>query len=380
VYAVFIGSGLIFASWASRIPQVRADLGLTPASLGLVILAIAVGSLIALPSASLVVHRFGAARTIVVMSLIASAGLAIVAVGVLVGVMPVVVGLLLLGFGNGAWDVAQNVEGAEVEQRLGHSIMSRFHAAFSVGTVVGALLGVTMNALHVSVTAHLLGIAVLVGVAMPLATRSFLPAGAEEADERTGQPHPLKAWTEKRTLLIGLFVLTMAFTEGTGNDWLGVAAIDGYGVTAAVASLAYGLFVAAMTVGRWFGPQVLDRFGRVRTLRVSAATALVGLAIVVLGPSLLTATVGTILWGLGTALGFPTGISAAADDPSRAAGRVSVVATIGYVAFLAGPTTIGLLGNAVGVLHALTATAGMLAVGFLVAGSTRPLPAGEAAP
>jgi fucose permease len=342
VYLVFIGSGLGFASWAARIPQVREELDLTPAALGLVLLAIAVGSLIALPSAGLIVHRIGAAKTIVVMSLILAAGIAIAGLGVRVGVAPVVIGLLLLGFGNGGW-------------------------------VIGALLGAAMNALHVSVTVNLLLIALLLAVAMPLSTRGFLPAGTEAHDEPSENIHPLKAWIEPRTLLIGLFVLTMAFAEGTATDWIGVATIDGYGATAALGSLAYGVFVASMTIGRWYGPQVLDRFGRVPVLRVSAAIALIGLLIVVFGPNLVTAMVGTVLWGLGAALGFPVGISAAADQRHSAAGRVSVVATIGYVAFLAGPPLVGLFGNQVGVLRALSVTAGLLVIGLIVAGATRPI-------
>jgi fucose permease len=373
VYLVFIGSGLGFASWAARIPQVREELDLTPGALGLVLLAIAVGALIALPSAGLIVHRLGAARTIVVMSLICATGIATAGVGVQAGVAPLVVGLVLMGFGNGAWDVAMNVEGAAVEQQLGRSIMSRFHAGFSLGTVTGALLGAAMNALDVSVTVNLLLIALLLAVAMPLATRGFLPAGTEGYDEPGRKTHPLRAWIEPRTLLIGLFVLTMAFAEGTANDWIGVATIDGYGATAALGSVAYGVFVTAMTVGRWYGTQILDRFGRVPVLRACAGTALAGLLIVVFGPNLVTAMAGTALWGLGTALGFPVGMSAAADQRRHAAGRVSVVATIGYVAFLAGPPLVGLIGNQVGVLRALVVTAGLLAIGLLVAGSTRPI-------
>ncbi len=374
VYLVFIGSGFGFASWASRIPQVRGELGLSPGQLGLVLLAIALGSLLALPSAGLIVHHLGAARTVLVMSLLTAAGLAVAGIGVLVGVAPVVIGLGVMGFGNGAWDVAMNVEAAAVEQRLGRSIMSRFHAGFSLGTVFGALVGAAMNALAVSVTAHLLLVALLMAVTMPLATRWFLPAGTDEHEQSHQDRHPLRAWLEPRTLLIGLFVLTMAFAEGTANDWLGVAAIDGYGASAAMGSLAYGLFVASMTLGRWFGVGVLDRFGRVPVLRVSAAGALVGLLVVVFGPNLGIALVGMVLWGLGTALGFPLGMSAAADQSRYAAGRVSVVATIGYVAFLAGPPLIGLLGDQVGVLRALSVTAGLLAIGFLVAGATRPIP------
>jgi predicted MFS family arabinose efflux permease len=373
VYIVFIGAGAGLSSWLSRIPQVRDELDLTPAALGVLLLMVAIGSLIALPLAGWIVHRLGAARAVFLLSILCMAGVAVAAVGVLVGVPMVAVALIVAGFGTGTWDVAMNVEAAAVEQHLGRSIMSRFHAAFSVGTVVGAAVGAAMNALHVSVTLHLLVATAIVGTMVPLATRSFLPSTGQEHGHGEQTRSPFAAWKEPRTVLIGLFVLTMAFTEGTGNDWLGVAAIDGYGASDALGGLAYVLFVASMTVGRWFGPGVLDRHGRVVVLRFGAAVSLVGLLIVVFGPNLATAMAGTILWGVGVALGFPVGMSAAADDPRQAAGRVSVVATIGYVAFLAGPALVGLIGNHTGVLRALTVTAGMLGLGILLAGATRPL-------
>ena len=221
---------------------------------------------------------------------------------------------------------------------LRRSIMSRFHAGFSVGTVAGALSGAGANAIDLSVTVHLVAVAALLAIVVPLAAQRFLVA---VDDLHHGEHHgPLIAWRERRTVLVGLFVLTMAFTEGTGNDWLGVAAIDGYGASDATGSLAYVVFVVSMTTGRWFGPHVLDRHGRVAVLRASALTSLAGLLIVVFGPDLWSALIGTVLWGLGAALGFPVGMSAAADDPRRAAARVSVVSTIGYVAFLAGPALI----------------------------------------
>lgn len=373
VYIAFIGAGAGVSSWLSRIPQVRDELELTPAALGVLLLMLAIGSLIALPLAGLIVHRLGAGRAVFLLSMVFATGISIAAIGVMVGAPMVAIGLIAAGFGTGTWDVAMNVEAAAVEQRLGRSVMSRFHAAFSVGTVAGALVGAGMNALDVSVTIHLLVVMAVVATAVPWGTRSFLPStGQEQAGDETAHS-PFAAWKEPRTLLIGLFVLTMAFTEGTGNDWLGVAAIDGYGASDTLGGLAYVLFVASMTLGRWFGPGLLDRHGRVLVLRAGAACSLVGLAIVVFGPSLATAMVGTVLWGVGVALGFPVGMSAAADDERHAAGRVSVVATIGYVAFLAGPALVGLIGNHTGVLRALTVTGGMLVVGLLLAGVTRPL-------
>ena len=382
VYAAFIAAGFAFASWAARIPQVRDALELSPRGLGLVLLAVAVGSVIALPLAGLVVRRLGTERTVAAMAVLAAAGLAIAGVGVEIGVLPVVVGLFLLGLGNGTWDVAMNVEATDVERDLGRSIMSRFHAGFSVGTVAGALAGSVMVALGVSVTAHLLVVAAVVAVGVPLAVRGFPARRAHHSPEDGGEGpavarNPLLAWTEPRTLLIGVFVFTAAFTEGAGNDWLGVAVIDGYGAAPALGSLTFAVFLAAMTTGRWFGPGLLDRYGRVPTVRALAALALAGLVLVVFGGSLPVAIVGSALWGLGIALGFPVGMSAAGDDPRHAAGRVSVVASIGYVAFLAGPPLLGFLGDEVGTLRALTVTSGLLAIGLLVSGALRPLPVGQ---
>ena len=129
----------------------------------------------------------------------------------------------------------------------------------------------------------------------------------------------------------------MAFSEGVGNDWLAVAVIDGYGAAPVIGPLTFAVFLAAMTAGRWFGPTLIDRRGRVFAVRTSAVVALVGLLLVVFGTVLPVAMVGAVLWGAGTALGFPVGMSAAADDPAMAAARVSVAASIAYTAFLAGP-------------------------------------------
>jgi fucose permease len=375
VYIVFTTNGFVLASFASRIPQLRDGLGVTPAGLGLILFSAAIGSLIAVPLSGMAVTRLGEALSVTVMSLTLAVGLATVAVGSRYGVLPVVLGLFLLGFGNGTWDVAMNVQGARVEQGLGRVIMARFHAAFSLGTVLGALIGTAMVALQVSVTVHLLAVAVLTAVVVPTAVRRFLPAVVlpSPSERKSRRSHPLAAWLELRTVLIGLFVLCMAFTEGTANDWLAVATIDGYRAAPALGSFAFAVFVTAMTGGRWFGPALIHRFGRVPVLRASALSALVGLLLVVFGHALPIAIVGAALWGLGAALGFPTGMSAAADDPLRAAGRVSVVASIGYLAFLAGPPLIGFLGDRVGVLHALTVTAALLAVAILVAGACRPL-------
>ncbi len=380
VYAVFICAGFAFASWASRIPQVRSQLHVSPGALGLILLSAAVGSTIAMPLSGLVITRIGERRTVLVMSLICTAGLATVAIGYRHGIPPVAAGLFVFGFGMGNWDVAMNVQAAAVEQALGRSIMPKFHAGWSIGTVAGAAIGAIMVVAGVPVTTHLIAVAAAVAIAVPTASRSFLPhAAAPDPGRRVPRRSPLRAWTEPRTLLIGLFVLCMAFTEGTGNDWLSLGVIDGYHAAPALGTLALATFLAAMTLGRWFGPRFIDRFGRVSMLRAGAATALAGLVLVVFGQFLAAALGGAVLLGLGTSLGFPVGLSAAADDPRYAAGRVSTASSVGYVAFLAGPPAIGFLGDHVGVLHSLSLAGVLLAVAFLLCPVTAPLPRAQLA-
>ncbi|MCU1545058.1 MAG: major facilitator superfamily 1, partial [Homoserinimonas sp.] len=181
----------------------------------------------------------------------------------------------------------------------------------------------------------------------------------------------LSMWTDSRTLLIGLIVLGMAFAEGTANDWLALTMVDGYGVGESTGALIFGVFVTAMTVGRLAGVKVLDRFGRVPVLRASAALAVIGLLVVIYGPGTVTAVVGVILWGLGSALGFPTGMSAAADDPRTAAARVSAVATIGYLSFLVGPPAIGFLGEQNGLRNTLLIVLVLVVVAGLVSHAAR---------
>ena len=270
-----------------------------------------------------------------------------------------------------------NVQGAIVEGRLGRSIMPRFHAAFSLGTVAGALGGTAMVALGVSVSAHLLVVGLAVAILVPLIARRLTDdhATPEEAAAApaSGTRASLDAWRERRTLLIGVFVLAFAFAEGAGNDWIGVALIDDQGADEAVGTLALAAFLAAMTAGRWVGPWALDRWGRVPVIRCLAVTGVAGLLLFSFGPSTEVSFAGTLLWGVGISLGFPVGMSAAADDPALAAPRVSVVSSIGYCAFLVGPPLIGFLGHRTTVLHALSAVLVLLAVAALVAGNVRPL-------
>lgn len=372
VAVAFIANGLAFASWISRLPAVRDALGLSPGQLGLLLLCLSTGAVVALPLSGLVIHRLGPARTVMLGGSLVGLGLLGVAGGVATGSVPVTaVGLLLTGYGTGTWDVAMNVEAADIEHRLGRHLMPRFHAGFSIGTVAGALLGATAAATGLPVAAQLVGTAVVCVAALVVVVRAFLPVPPAEPSRPTGAG---RAWREPRTLLIGLMVLAFALTEGTANDWLALALVDGHGTSEALGAAGFGLFVAAMTIARLVGGTLLDRYGRPLVLRSGAALSVVGLLLVVTADALPLVLVGALLWGGGAALGFPVGMSAAADDPERAPVRVSVVSSIGYTAFLGGPPLVGLLAESVGILDALLVVLVALLVGVVAAGATRPVP------
>ncbi|MEO9325521.1 MFS transporter [Nocardioides sp. C4-1] len=353
VGVAFAANGLLYAGLVSRVPDLRADLDLGNGGLGLLLLAIAIGSLLALPTSGALVARFGAARVVQVGVVADAIGLVVAGVGAeVLGSVPVTAaGLLVYGAGVGAWDVAMNVEAAEVERRQGRTIMPRFHAGFSLGTVAGALLGVAVVALGVPMTAHLSVLAVLGVVVVVPASAGFLPSAP--SDEPAGSA---RAWLEPRTVLVGLLVLTFAVGEGSANDWLALALVDGHGTAHWVGVAGYAAFVTAMTAGRTLAPALLDRWGRAPALWGCAALVAGGVLLVVHGSGWVVG-LGCLVWGLGAALGFPVGMSAAADDPARAAARVSVVSTIGYAAFLAGPPVLGALGDRVGTLDALQVVA-----------------------
>ncbi|WP_200207403.1 MFS transporter [Micromonospora coerulea] len=358
VAVVFALNGLAVATWFSRVPAVKEALELSAGRLGLLLLAMSAGALLAMPTAGLVTQRLGPARTVATSTLLVAVGMTVIGLSAgLAGSLPgVAVGLFAFGYGSGACDVAMNIEGAAVEKRLGRTILPRFHAAWSLGSVAGAGIGAGAARVGLPVGVHLTALAAVVLVGTLLGARSFLPAPVEAdgparpADRRRTL---LAAWREPRTLLIGLLVLVMAFTEGSANDWLAVAFVDGYGVSEAVGAGVFGVFVIGMTLGRTAGTVAIDRWGRVPVLFGTIGLAAAGAALAVLAGSGPLAVTGVALWGLGASLGFPVGMSAAADDEDRAPARVSVVAVIGYTAFLAGPPLLGLLGDHVGTLRAL---------------------------
>ncbi len=395
VFITFALNGFNFASWAARLPAVRDALDMRPEQVGLLLLVASIGALSALPLSGLVVQRLGARRTIVTFATMNTAGLVVAAAGTQLHTVWIVVpALLVFGVGTAVWDAAMNIEGAAVEQRLGRSIMPRFHAGFSFGTMAGAGVAALAAAWHVTVLGHLAVVLSVSLVAVMVSSRYFLPEGTHDATEHDDDAQPdgaarkgstprsqaLRAWRERRTVLIGLVVMAAALTEGAANDWIALAVVDGFDTGHQAGAIAFAIFVTGMTGMRLLGTGLVDRWGRVAVLRLAAGLSLVGLGVFGLAPGLPLALAGAVLWGMGAALGFPVGMSAAADEPARAASRVAVVATIGYTAFLAGPPLLGFLAGFVGYRHSLLAIAVPVLIGLLVVRAATPIGQGAGAP
>lgn len=411
--AAYAALGLAIASWGSRLPAIRNGLDLTPAMVGLVLFCLTAASFTAVTVSGLVVLRLGSARTARIAIGINGVGIVLVGLGtsVVTNVGVVACGLALVGLGNGFFNTSLNLEGAAVERMTGH-FMASLHGSYSVGTVAGAALGAWAASLQVAAAWHLGLVAAVATMAVLTASRFFLADhGAtgrvrrirrpsrrrtrttDSFDDPAMGPLPVitsslaggsaprqneglvaKAWGEPHTLLLGLLLLGMALSEGAAGDWAALAVADGHGQSEAVGAAGFGVFVTFMTVGRFAGSFLLARFSRTAVLRGCAAVASVGLTLFVLAPALWLAFVGLGLWGLGTSLGFPVVTSAAADDPVRAAARVSVVTTIAYGAYLGGPPTLGLLAQHFGILHALLVILLLLATTFILAPTLRRQP------
>jgi MFS family permease len=376
VALVFALNGFCFATLASRVPDLRESLDLSNGALGALLLSVAVGSMFGMPASGHLIERWGAGAVVRLGALVDLGGLVLAGALATAGsAAGAAVGLLAYGFGTGVWDVAMNVDGAAVERELGRSIMPRFHAGWSLGTFTGAGIGAVAAGLGVPLAVHYAVVPAL-AVCVALATsRRLLPAGHDV--QHAGETASGSAWLEPRTLAIGLMVLAFTLAEGAANDWLALALVDGYDARHWVGVLGFALFVAAMTLGRLGGPIVLDRFGRAPSMLASALAATTGVLVVVWTGVAAFAVVGIVLWGFGAALGFPVGMSAAGDDPARAARRVSVVSTIGYGAFLSGPPLLGFVGDHVGTLDSLLVIAIAMVPAAVLVSSVRRSPVAD---
>ena len=340
-----------------------------------------VGAILGLLVSTAVLHRLGSRRAMMAALLLIAAAMAVMGLALMLRSVPLLAAdFLIIGLGLGTLDVLINVEAAAVERSAGRTLMPMMHGAWSAGAAAGSGIGAACAALGISPAAQLIAEAALIAAAA-FATAAGIPDGnhaptAQPPQDRRAQLRQwLRGWLDWRLLLIGVVMLGVDFGEGSANSWLTLAVRDGHGQTAAVAALFFTAFAAGEALARIFGGPVVDRLGRVRTVRASTALGVIGVAAFISSGNRWIVLAGVLMWAAGVSMGFPLGMSAAAESGPDPAARVSMVASIGYFANLAGPPAVGLLAESAGLLHSLWLIAALFLAAFAAAGSLRPRPA-----
>lgn len=363
VSAVFFLNGGLLGVWASRIPAFADRLALEPGTLGLVLLCLAGGAIIAFPLAGHMSDKHGASAVSRALAAIYAVTLCLLPLSANAWML----GLLLLFYGAalGALDVTMNAWAAEVEKRHGKPIMSAFHAIFSLGAGLGAGSGYLAIALGWSVAVHFL----LMGIGLGIAC-SWLARVAWDST-RTAQngKAPVFAIPRGALAIVGLVTFCSALGEGAVADWSGVYLDRVKGAGEAQAALGFAVFSAAMVAMRLIGDRVVDRLGPVPTARASGLVGLCGVLLAIFGGTGATLA-GFALLGIGMAVIFPLAFSRAAADPEVSAGRaIASVATLGYGGGLVGPPAIGFVAEMTSLPFAFGLLAVAAAIIILLAGS-----------
>lgn len=379
---VYVCLGFGTSAWLSRLPDVRDDLGLTPATIGTMLLIASLGSLLTLPTSGPIVTKIGARASGRIGVLIWALGIVCAGMGALnVSIPLATAGLVLIAAGNGLWGATMNIEAGLVQAAVRRTVVPVIQAMYLVGMLGGALLGALAAQMGLSLGAHLFGLAALELLACGTAvgfylTKEEVAALAPAHDKSDGGEASSKkakgltrvAWREKQTVLIALMVMSAGLMEGAANDWLNLSMVDGYGYSTAAASAAFAFFLLMMTIVRFASPRLEARLGSPKLLRITFTCAVVGLLLVAFAPHHLFAVAGIALWGIGSALGFPLGISALSVDPVMTPARVSVLSTVNYGAALIGPPLLGLIADHIGYHRALAFVALPVLLAIVLAG------------
>jgi MFS family permease len=369
VSMMFFAHGAVFANWAARIPDVQATLGLSEVRLGFVLLGMSFGVLTALPLAGWLIGRLGSRSLTTVTGVLH--GLALIPLGLAVNFWTLFIALFTAGVVGSLMDMAMNAQGVEVERRFGASIMSSLHALFSLGLAFGAFMSGLMS--EFPVLTHFIIAGVVIAASNLIFSFGLLntPRDKSKQDEREAvfSLPPRALW------LVGILALCAVIGEGAMIDWSTKYMRDIVGANAENAAYGLTVFSLMMTVGRFSGDWLVERFNRVMVVRLGGLLAAGGIGLTVILPSYMGVLVGLGLAGLGLATIIPLAFSAAGNTPGIQPGvGIAGVATIGYAAFLIGPPVVGGVAEQVSLRASFAIIAALMLVLVAIAGSLRPTP------
>ncbi|MCX5563182.1 MFS transporter [Streptomyces sp. NBC_00038] len=374
-FVYFSLCGTLMGTWVVNIPAVEERVGISHATLGGLLVLLGLGAFIGMQVAGRLTDSLGARIVVPATGVLCSA--ALVLPGLPRDPWTLAGALLVFGFCNGCLDVSMNAHAVHVEKAYGRPVMSAFHATFSVGGVLAALVGAATASTGLSPAAGMAAVGALGIVIALVSARALLPAAPVAADTdsegKAGQaPATERRSTSGRIWILAVLALMVMLCEGAANDWSALHVKDVFGAPASTAAFAYGTFAATMTIGRLLADRLVARFGSMAILRYGAATAGVGITIVTVSPWIWAAFVGWALFGLGLSGCVPQLFSAAGHaDPAAAGANVSRVAGLGYVGMLAGPAVIGWLTHLVALNHTFVLLILLCAITAVAAGILR---------
>ncbi|UOQ54000.1 MFS transporter [Hymenobacter cellulosivorans] len=377
VTLIFFLHGLLFANWAARLPELELRYGIEHRELGQVLFCNAMGAWAAMPLASWLLPRFGSSRMTTIGAILFCAfipGLALLdSVGQLMALF------LALGAATGLLDVAMNSQAIQVEQQYPRPIMSSFHAAFSLGGMLGAGAGALGAHLGWNYATHLLSFSVVGTVLALVAASQLLPVveAGSVPSQTAATPATGLRWPSRLVVGLGIVAFCCMLGEGAMADWSTIYLVQDTHASSALAPLGYAAFSLAMATGRLLGDAAALRFGAQRLVVAGGLLALVGLLSLLVVPLTGVGIAGLFLIGLGLSTVIPTVFSATGQQSDMApAAALGMVSTIGYGGFLLGPPAIGWLADALTLRWALGIVAGLfvvlVAVGLTLRLASRP--------
>jgi MFS family permease len=358
VVTFFFVNGALFGSWVSRIPEIRGELGLSKGVLGTVLLGLAIGAVVGLPMAGAAVSRRGSQIITIASTMLYCAALPLLALAS--SAPTLALSLATFGVVASGLDVAMNVQGAMVERIYGRSIMSSLHAFFNLGGFAGAAGGSVAAAAGASPRVHFLTAAILLLLTGLVASTRLLP------DVRAEDVGALFVRPTRTLAVLAAISFCVLLAEGAMADWSALFLRSEAGASASRAALGFAAFSAAMTVGRFAGDAITERFGRATVIRWGGATASMGLIGVLTTSNPAIAIAGFALTGIGLAASFPLALSAAAVQEGSPSTNIAAVSTAGYSGFMAGPPMIGIVAEATNLRLGLGIVALLAAMVFLL--------------
>jgi fucose permease len=364
IMLLFLLFGLVYGSWVSRIPAVQNALSLDDAQLGLSLLAMSVGAILAMPVTGLLLRRWGNMWVVRCAIALLPLGLPVIISSASQWQLALV--LLIFGIVFGTVDISANAYVVAMETRLDRPMMSTMHGLFSVGGLVGA--GVTVLAASQGVEAQpqFMTTAVILTVLAVVLGQRLIETGGRDASA------PVFVMPPRSLFGLGLFAFCVLLSEGAIADWSAVYLEDVLGANASVAASGYAAFSIAIAAFRFAGDPLIRRFGAPAIVRAGCLVAAVGMAIAIVGNTVPTTVTGFALVGAGLAATFPTALGAAGRTPGMAPGMaIGAVATAGYAGLLTGPPIIGFVSSAANLRVGLALVIVLCVAGALLAGTTR---------